>query len=330
MDSKEKEIEAKNKRIEIIKKLEEETGSRVICYVTGDRPNLVHNVAHDAIRYIYNHLLEFSKESCEKISLYLYSRGGDTTVPWKMVNMIREFCKEFYVLVPYKAHSAATLIALGADKILMGKMGELSPIDPSVANPFNPDNPLNPHLKLPISVEDVTAYISLLKEKVGLKDPINIIETFNKLPEKIHPLALGNVNRSHSQIRSLASKLLKLHSTEEKKIEKIVDYLTEKLYTHMHFINRKEAKELDLSIEFASGKMETIMWDLYLHYEDILQLLIPFEPDKELSKEGEKDIEYYGVVIESKNLSNLFGGKLVLRSFQGRISVQPMGGWVTI
>jgi hypothetical protein len=32
--------------------------------------------------------------------------------------MIREFCDEFNVLIPYKAHSAATLLSLGADTII--------------------------------------------------------------------------------------------------------------------------------------------------------------------------------------------------------------------
>jgi hypothetical protein len=39
-------------------------------------------------------------------------------VPWKIVTTIRSYRKSFYVIVPYRAYSAATLIAMGADKLL--------------------------------------------------------------------------------------------------------------------------------------------------------------------------------------------------------------------
>ena len=58
--------------------------------------------------------------------------------------MIREYCDKFSVLVPDKAHSAATMIALGADEIVMSNLSEISPIDPSTANVFNPQDPQNP------------------------------------------------------------------------------------------------------------------------------------------------------------------------------------------
>ncbi|MBU0734226.1 MAG: hypothetical protein KKG10_08760, partial [Proteobacteria bacterium] len=47
--------------------------------------------------------------------------------------MLREFCEKLAVLVPFRAHSAGTTLALGADEIVMGPLGELGPVDPSVA-----------------------------------------------------------------------------------------------------------------------------------------------------------------------------------------------------
>jgi len=64
---------------------------------------------------MYKHILDLGEgmPQNKKIDLFLYSRGGDVSVPWRIVTMIREFCDEFCVLIPYKAHSAATMIALG-------------------------------------------------------------------------------------------------------------------------------------------------------------------------------------------------------------------------
>lgn len=45
--------------------------------------------------------------------------------------MFREYSKQgsFSVLTPYRAHSAATVISLGADEIIMTEKSELGPID---------------------------------------------------------------------------------------------------------------------------------------------------------------------------------------------------------
>ena len=143
--------------------------SRVVTYLTSDRQGPINaRVAMDIIPVISKQLRIIGKT--ENIDLFLYSAGGDTMVPWRLVSMIREYCDKFSVLVPYKAHSAATMIALGADEIVMSDLSELSPIDPSTANAFNPQDPQNPQNKIPISVEDVMAYFDLAKNKFGIKN----------------------------------------------------------------------------------------------------------------------------------------------------------------
>src|SRR3989344_5806224 len=224
-------------KMDLIKKIEGKRGSKVITYITSDRQGPVNaRVAMDIIPIISEQLRKIGKVS--KIDLFLYTAGGDTMVPWRLVSMIREYCDTFSVLVPYKAHSAGTMSALS----------EISPIDPSTANIFNPSDPTNPQNKIPISVEDVIAYFDLAKNKFGIKSDEDLTKIFNKFTEsnpQIHPLALGNVNRTHNLIRLLAKRLLKSHvdSIKEEQIEKIVEFFTEKLYSHQYFIGRKEAKE---------------------------------------------------------------------------------------
>lgn len=88
---------------ELIQKIENLRGSKLVAYVTGDREPFKTKIA-DA--------------------------------------------KQIEVIVPYRAHSTGTLIAIGADKIIMGRLGELSPVDPSTGHPFNPENPVNPKQSL--------------------------------------------------------------------------------------------------------------------------------------------------------------------------------------
>ena len=73
----------------------------------------------------------------ETLNLLIHSPGGDGTVVEKFVSLCRAQCKRFRVIIPNEAKSAATLIALGADQIVMGPPSELGPIDaqiPVIAN----------------------------------------------------------------------------------------------------------------------------------------------------------------------------------------------------
>jgi ClpP class serine protease len=104
-------------------------------------------MAMDSVRRIYDHLVPLRRAAQPiKIDLFLYSNGGDGIVPWRLVTLIREYADEFSVLVPFRAFSAATLTALGADHIVMHPMGMLGPTDATVTNPFNPPDPMNPKI----------------------------------------------------------------------------------------------------------------------------------------------------------------------------------------
>lgn len=159
---------AKAERINIIEQIQQARGTYVISYVTSTRQGMEVPMAMDCIRKIYEHLrlIEKAKEEVH-VDLFLHSNGGDGIVPWRLVTLIREYANEFSVLVPHRAFSAATLTVLGADSIVMHPMGMLGPTDPIVSNPFNPTDPTTGQ-KVGISVEDVTAYIALIKEDAGI------------------------------------------------------------------------------------------------------------------------------------------------------------------
>jgi len=276
----------KANRLAILQKLETERKSTLVSYVTGDRPSLgavalSAQIGTDAVRY-FRELLE-GVGIVDKIDLFIYSRGGQITAPSSIIHLLRKHCKKLGVLVPYKAHSAATLISLGADEIVMGEMGQLSPIDPTTFNVFNPVDPLNPTGRWQISVEDVTAYMSLAKEKAGLDSEESARNVFHLLADKVHPIALGNVHRIYNLIRLLAPRMLGMHMDsasvqDQAKIKLIVDTLTEKLYTHDYLISCEEAKAIGLKVVDPNSTLDRLMWDLYKEYETDLKLLDLFNP----------------------------------------------------
>lgn len=68
----------------------------------------------------------------DELNLIINSPGGDGTIAEKIIELCRAYCKTFRVIVPNRAKSAATIIALGADEIVMGYCSELGPIDAQV------------------------------------------------------------------------------------------------------------------------------------------------------------------------------------------------------
>ncbi len=322
----------------LIQEIEKTRDSRVITYLTSDRPGPVNaHVAMDIIPFVSEQLRKIGKQ--RKIDLFLYSAGGDTMVPWRLVSMIREYCDQFSVLVPYRAHSAATMIALGADEIVMSDLSEISPIDPSTANVFNPIDPQNPQNKIPISVEDVIAYFDLAKNKFGIKSDEDLTRIFNKFVEsnpQIHPLALGNVNRIHNLIRLLAKRLLKSHKSKMKdeEIERIMEYFTEKLYSHQYFIGRKEAKEeLGLqSVVYADEALSKKMTELFEVYKKEMELgKNTWDPELELGANVSQNKKNYKLAfIESTSLLSCFEITLEFRRQQVMMTQQTPQGPIQI
>jgi hypothetical protein len=275
-------------RLPLIKRIEELRGSKVICYLTSLRPGVPGQMNDDAIPELLDQLLALPARPVEKLDLLLCSDGGDSVLPWRLVPVFRHFAKWFAVLVPYHAYSAATILALGANEIVMHSFGVLGPIDPTVTNEFNPQLPPDSGRFVGISVEDVKAYVNFVKQTVGITHEDELVQMLAILAEKVHPLALGNVERFLSQSRMIARKLLKTHmaSVSERDIEDIVENLASKLYFHGHPINRTEAeKELHLNVaKEVPAELEVVMWQLYTDFAAEFRNREPFQPFFELAE----------------------------------------------
>lgn len=301
-------------RKKLIEEIGRQRGSTVLCYLTSLRQNVPAAISDDAVRVIFDHLRCIAKRPIDKLDVFLSSNGGDGVVPWRLVSLFREFARSFNVLVPYRAYSAASLLALGADEIVMHPFGELGPIDPTVSNDFNPVEPKTGQ-RLGISVEDVRAYVNFVKS-VGITHEDELIQALQILAEKVHPLALGNVERFVAQSRMMAGKVLRTHMKQasEHDIRELVENMASKLYFHGHPINRREARDdLKLKVKDPDEALENAMWDLYLSYEEEFRSTEPYNPLMDLAAlpapaQGLKQLEHelLHAVVESSHLTSKF------------------------
>ena len=262
-----------NERVALYKRLEEEFDSRILSYITSDRPNMSAQIAPDVIDYFIDHLDKIGP--CKKISLFLYTRGGDTSAARNIVNLLRMYCDELQVIVPHKAHSSGTIISLGANEVVMTKQATLGPIDPSLHTALNPrvaDGSL-----FPVSVEAVKGYLEFAKNELSITDDASLASIFEKLTDFVHPLVLGEVYRSKAQIQMMAEKLLQNQVTDPEKIKKIIDFLCSESGSHDYTINRREAQnELGLNIKKPSADQYELIKRLYDDINDELHFSKPF------------------------------------------------------
>jgi hypothetical protein len=311
----------RNERIELIGKIEEKRGSKLVSFITADRegnlPPFI--IADDAIRPLYRQLRSIGKT--EKIDLFIYTRGGSTPTAFRIAKLFRAYGKSFATVVPHRAHSAGTLICLGADEVIMSQMGELSPVDPSTNSPFNPESKAG--VPLDISVEDVGAYLQLAEKRAGLISETSKLETFRLLTENAKPLALGNVNRVYNEIRLLVEELLLMHMDELKegaKINQIKHDLTE-VYSHLYTLDFEKAKGIGMKVKIADQDLEKLILELWEDYMTDLKVDEPFDADAVLGSANQPvDVNVKHAIIESASSCECYVRGITI----AKASIQPL------
>jgi hypothetical protein len=257
--------------------IERDRDTKIVSYITGDRSNAETQISPDCIDLFVDALDAIGPT--KRISLLLHTNGGNTAAAWRLVNLIKTFCDDFEVLIPYKAMSAGTLISLGASKIVMTKQAALGPIDPSLIHPLGPQVPNGNQLaRIPVSVEAVRGFLDAARNDLDIKDNNILATILNELSNKVHPLVLGEIFRSRTQIRFLAEKLLKENVQDSGKVQAIVDFLCADSGSHDYTINRREAQALGLPVEKPSAPFYDQLKALHKDYSSEMELAVPFNP----------------------------------------------------
>jgi ATP-dependent protease ClpP protease subunit len=276
----------------LIKEIETLRNSRIITYVTSNRENIESDIESSDIINFRKHLDDICRE-CNTLDLFLFSYGGEIEAAWEIVNLMREYNFDFSVIVPYHARSAATMIALGAKEIVMGKMGALGPIDPTIRIKGGELGGME------LSASDIDSFEDFLREEYQVKKPEDKMRAFKILGENISPLLIGKAYRNYIETKKDAEKLLRRHIKDPKKVKKIVQCFIKDIRTHNHSISRQEARKAGLNIGYASNKLEKPMWELYQAYAEAMEMETPYIDEPPKNKTTSKVIFTY---IESTNL----------------------------
>lgn len=203
----------------------------------------------------------------ERIHVILHSAGGSLDSAYKVVLSLRNFAKDIRVYVPRHAKSAATLIAVGADRIVMSPCAELGPLDTQITDPRNPSTHVSA-LDCYRSVDYVrefgvqtipralTAMLDETQALIPLTQLIDLATTFalgsvRPMLESIKGLDFGAWGRT-LKIGETYAKALRLrlyHPDPEEAAERIATRLVYGYPHHRYPIDRVEAKSLGLAVD---------------------------------------------------------------------------------
>ena len=325
-------------RKELYKKIIEKRRRPLITYVTSIRPGMSGSMSQDVIPIIIDHINKIPK-SDDGIDILILSSGGDPIVSWRIISLLRQRFKKVGVIIPYMAYSAATLLALGADEILMHPYANLDPVDPQIIiqKPNQPPESFG--------YEDIKKYVEFIKD-IGISDQDLLQKCFEKLTNDVGTIKIGVAKRGSQLALSMSEKLLGLHMTDSAQSKAISETLNTAFYHHGYPLSLSEVKDIGLNIIDIDNDMENIMWDICNSFSSEMKFNEEFNPNNiimenmrtnpiAIGKINQISEDVKIVLVESENGTSYLNAKAeityaVLQNLNlSSNTIQTTGSWKT-
>jgi len=260
----------------LIESLQKTRNSKLIVF-------FCHSFIGHQVAYKLNKILRNSGP-IDQLDVLIESGGGDIDATLKILLMLKAYSKKISAIVPFYAKSAATLLAIASDEIIICKAGELGPMDPQVRDPTS---------RTYVPAHSIQEAIKFIEET---KDPIVKLSLADKIP----PLLMGafrDVQKSTRQYLDDACS-----SLGEKK-GPAIHLLSEKFLSHGYPIDRKLLKENGFNVIYPDDGLEGRLYDLHEIYEDLLASIMLEQEDSSDSLLIQSD-SLHSIVIGSEDLSS--------------------------
>ncbi|HWG20332.1 MAG TPA: hypothetical protein VG225_07350 [Terracidiphilus sp.] len=206
-----------------------------------------------------------SRGTVDRLSLFIKSDGGSGQAALRMVNLLRRYVKHLTVLAPLECQSAATMLALGADRILMGPLAHLSAVDTSLTHDLSPIDRDNDRVS--VSNDELLRVIRLWTEQA--KDSTQ--NPYQALFPYVHPLVIGAVDRSSALSTRICEEILSYHMEDTDRAREISNILNSGYPSHNYPITLREAKRIGLNVEPMEDAVNGLLFELNEIYSEMGQ-----------------------------------------------------------
>ena len=204
--------------------------------------------------------LLFDANSDQDLHLMLDSPGGDGEIAVRLVRAAQARCNELTIIVPDQAKSAATLLTLGADHILMSPTSDLGPIDPQFF-----------HGGQLVSAKDVIAAVDDAAQKV--QEAPDTYPIYASLLADVNALMVMQARSALDRTADLLEEALKSnpkrsHEDVEKLKKKLEGPLIDNPKSHSALFGARDAVDAGLpaTIVDLDGEQWKLIWRLWVKY----------------------------------------------------------------
>src|SRR5581483_5688179 len=244
---------------EVIGRLEQELGEPMLTYWNSNKGSICQN----DVAGLYGLLQRLGK--VDRLSMFIKSGGGSGQASLRMVNLLEQYTKHLTVLVPFECQSAATMLALGADKILMGPLAHLSAVDTSLTHDLSPIDRDNDRVS--VSNDELLRVIRLWTEqaKESTTNPYEALFPY------VHPLVIGAVDRSSALSTRICEEILSYHMENADRAREISNILNACYPSHNYPITLREAKRIGLNVEPMDDAVNGLLFELNETYSEMGQ-----------------------------------------------------------
>jgi ATP-dependent protease ClpP protease subunit len=240
-------------RQSIIREIQTLTGgNKLICYVAGQGAPVHREDVVCLVDLLHN------IPANHNVDLLLHTGGGDIDAAEKIITMIRKRVgsARLRIVVPDYAKSAGTLIALGADSIVMSESSELGPIDPQVVMSDGNSN------RIQISVKN---YLDAYNEHAAAlkQDPTDVAAQL--MLGKLDPVWVKLFRGVMRRAQEFAESLLKQGMLKNGNWTQAVDLLLNgtKFLTHGQPILWEDASDKKINLTIEHLDPDDLLWQKY-------------------------------------------------------------------
>ena len=205
-----------------------------------------------------------------EVTLFVKSDGGSGMASLRMVHLLRRYAKRLTVAAPLNCASAATMLALGADRIALGPLSYLTAVDTSLEHELSPVDHTNNLVA--VSNDEVDRVIRLWRESAGRR--AEAVNPYQELYKYVHPLVIGALDRASSLSLMLCREILGYHLKDKRKAERISQRLNSAYPAHQYPITSREARQLGLRVDDLDPALDRLLQELNLIYSEMGQRAI--------------------------------------------------------
>lgn len=201
----------------------------------------------------------------DRAALFIKSDGGSGEAALRMVNVLRQYVTDLTALVPLECASAATMLALGANRILMGPLGHLSAVDTSLTHDLSPIDRDNDRVR--VSQDELARVVRLWQSAKGGTDH----NPYQELFKHVHPLVIGAVDRASALSTRICTEILGTHLTDPERITAISETLNAEYPSHSYPITLREASRIGLPAQPLAPDVNALLFELNETYAEMGQ-----------------------------------------------------------